>query len=144
MPRVRGRNVYLARSSARRILGKSASMASSTHDRSKDSDDPIEETFFEFVNMTPHALEAWLETSESREVGIKASESSESTGHASGRNIVKLLKKKKTDYTEADRREMHRVTGYIKRHLAQRPTGDVEHTRWASSLKNWGHDPAKR
>ena len=118
-------------------------MASSTDKRAQDSDDPIEETFHALVNMTPHALEAWLKTSESREVGIKASEGSESTGHASGRTIVKLLQKKKAELTEADRNEMHRVSGYIKRHLAQRPGGDVEHTRWAYSLKNWGHDPSK-
>jgi len=29
------------------------------------------------------------------------------------------------------------------RHLAQRPDGDVEHTRWRYSLMNWGHDPLK-
>jgi hypothetical protein len=119
-------------------------MPSSTHSDAEDSGEPIEETFFELVNMTPHALEAWLKTSESREVGIKSSEGSESTGHASGRNIVKLLHKKKADFTDADRHEMHRVAGYIKRHLAQRPHGDVEHTRWAYSLKNWGHDPTAK
>jgi hypothetical protein len=94
--------------------------------------------------MTPHALEAWLETDESRGVGAKAAEGRESTGHASGRNIVKLLRKKKSEYTDDDRTAMHRVVGYIKRHLAQRPTGDVSATRWAYSFKNWGHDPIKK
>jgi hypothetical protein len=28
-------------------------------------------------------------------------------------------------------------------HLAQRPEGDVEDTRWRYSLMNWGHDPLK-
>ena len=117
-------------------------MASSVKN-TNEPDDSIEDTFLGLVNMTPHALETWLETSESHEAGIKASKNSESTGHASGRNIVTLLKKKKADYTAADQHEMHRVVGYIKRHLAQRPSGDVEHTRWAYSLKNWGHDPTK-
>ena len=115
----------------------------STRDNRTDSSEPIEDTFLGLVNMTPHSLDAWLETSESHEVGIKASENSESTGHASGRRIVKILNKKKADYSEADRHEMHRVVGYIKRHLAQRPSGDVVHTRWTYSLKNWGHDPTK-
>jgi hypothetical protein len=37
---------------------------------------------------------------------------------------------------------MHRVVGSIKRHLAQRPGGDVHATHWADSLKNW-RDPLK-
>lgn len=114
----------------------------STKTAQHESDD-IEATFAELVNMTPRALEAWLETDESHEVGIKASEGAESTGHASGRTIVRLLHKKKREYTDADRHEMHRIVGYIKRHLAQRPSGDISQTRWAYSLKNWGHDPEK-
>ncbi|NEQ23777.1 MAG: DUF3140 domain-containing protein, partial [Microcoleus sp. SIO2G3] len=39
--------------------------------------------------------------------------------------------------------EMKRVISYIHRHSAQRPDGDIEHTRWRYSLKNWGHDPLK-
>jgi len=38
---------------------------------------------------------------------------------------------------------MRKVTGYVHRHMAQRPSGDVEHTRWRYSLMNWGHDPLK-
>ena len=36
---------------------------------------------------------------------------------------------------------MRKVTGYVHRHLAQRPDGDVTDTRWRYSLMNWGHDP---
>ena len=46
--------------------------------------------------------------------------------------------------TEADYAHMRKVTGYIKRHSAQRPKGDVSHTRWRYSLMNWGHDPLKK
>lgn len=35
-----------------------------------------------------------------------------------------------------------KVVGYTKRHLAQRPSGDVEDSAWRYSLMNWGHDPA--
>ena len=38
---------------------------------------------------------------------------------------------------------MDKVVGYIHRHLAQRPDGDVEDTDWRYSLMNWGHDPLK-
>ena len=37
-----------------------------------------------------------------------------------------------------------RSIGYIKRHLAQRPSGQIEDTAWRYSLMNWGHDPAKK
>jgi hypothetical protein len=39
---------------------------------------------------------------------------------------------------------MAKVTGYVRRHLAQRPEGDIEETPWRYSLMNWGHDPAKK
>ena len=109
----------------------------------KASDDAIVDEFHSLVNMTAHQLETWLKTDESREVGQKKDEGRESTGHTSGRHIVTLLHAKRSDYGDDDRAEMHRIVGYIKRHLAQRPKGDVSETRWAYSLKNWGHDPEK-
>ena len=38
---------------------------------------------------------------------------------------------------------MRKVVGYIKRHSAQKPGGDIENTPWRFSLMNWGHDPMK-
>jgi hypothetical protein len=38
---------------------------------------------------------------------------------------------------------MRKVNGYVKRHLAQRPQGDIADTAWRYSLMNWGHDPDK-
>jgi hypothetical protein len=94
------------------------------------------------VNMTASELEKWLETDESRAVGQKDG-GGESTGHASGRRIVALLRTKKADLTDADRAHMRKVAGYVHRHLAQRPSGDVSETPWRYSLMNWGHDPLK-
>jgi hypothetical protein len=36
----------------------------------------------------------------------------------------------------ADVEHMRKVVGYVTRHVAQRPSGDVEHTRWRYSLMN--------
>jgi Protein of unknown function (DUF3140) len=44
---------------------------------------------------------------------------------------------------DADLDHMRKVVGYVKRHLAQRPSSDVEDSNWRASLKNWGHDPLK-
>ncbi|MEU1090832.1 DUF3140 domain-containing protein [Streptomyces sp. NPDC005576] len=100
------------------------------------------EEFGEAVNMTAGELEKWLGTDASREVGQK-DDGGESTGHASGRRIVELLRTKKGDLGEDDLAHMRKVTGYVRRHLAQRPSGDSSGTRWRYSLMNWGHDPEK-
>ncbi|CAM5593404.1 MULTISPECIES: DUF3140 domain-containing protein [Streptomyces] len=100
----------------------------------------IRDGFRELVNMTPSALEEWLATDDSRAAG-QHKDGGESTGHASGRAIVDVLRKKKGDLSDADYAHMRKVTGYIRRHLAQRPSGDVRDTRWRHSLMNWGHDP---
>lgn len=102
----------------------------------------IQKEFAEAVNMTAGEIEKWLETDESKEVGDKA-DGGESTGHASGRRIVGILRSKKADLTDADHAHMRNVVGYVHRHLAQRPSGDVTDTAWRYSLMNWGHDPNK-
>ncbi|BBY48480.1 DNA-binding protein [Mycolicibacterium arabiense] len=107
-------------------------------------DDDHDETAKEFhdaVNMTASQLEKWLETDESKDVGQKSDGGGESTGHASGRRIIELLKAKKSDLSDDDYAHMRKVVGYVRRHSAQRPKGDVENTHWRYSLMNWGHDP---
>ena len=111
-------------------------MASSTDDAVAEVWDDWEEA----VNMTASQLEEWLETEDSRSVGQK-SDSGESTGHASGRRIVELLRTSKSDLTADDAEHMRKVVGYVHRHLAQKPSGDVTDTKWRYSLMNWGHDP---
>ena len=101
------------------------------------------EEFERLVNMTPKTLRKWLDSDEAQAVGQKPDGADESIGHASGRRIVELLEKKRADYDDDDYQHMRRVTGYIKRHLAQRPDGDVAGTPWRASLMNWGHDPLK-
>ena len=100
--------------------------------------------FGKAVNMTAAELEKWLATGESKEVGQKPAAGGESVGHDSGRRIIKILRTKKADLTEADEAHMRKVVGYVHRHLAQRPHGDVTGTAWRYSLMNWGHDPAKK
>jgi len=103
----------------------------------------VRREFDEAVNMTASELRSWLDTEESKEVGQKKEGHDESTGHESGRRILAILGTKKADLTTDDEAHMHTVVGYVKRHLAQRPDGDVHDTRWRYSLMNWGHDPEK-
>jgi DNA topoisomerase VI subunit B len=100
--------------------------------------------FKDAVNMTASQLERWLGTDESKEVGFKNDDKGESIGHQSGRRIVEMLGKKKDDFTDEDFKFMKKVVGYINRHSAQKPDGDVKETPWRYSLMNWGHDPLKK
>jgi hypothetical protein len=99
--------------------------------------------FQEVVNLSDLELEAWLRSGESKAVGFKPRAGGESIGHASGRRIVRLLRKRGAGLAEKDYRHMRKVVGYVHRHLAQRPRGDVSRTRWRYSLMNWGHDPLR-
>ena len=103
----------------------------------------IERDFHDAVNMTPASLDKWLESEDSKAVGWIHEGEIEAVGHQSGRHIVDILRKRKDALTDDDRAHMRKVTGYVRRHLAQRPGHDVEGSRWRYSLMNWGHDPLK-
>ena len=100
--------------------------------------------FKEVVNMTSNRLEEWLQTKESKKVGFKVDGKGESVGHHSGRRIIEILGKKQAEYDDDDLHHMAKVVGYVHRHLAQTPAGDIEETPWRYSLMNWGHDPLKK
>lgn len=107
----------------------------------------IYKAFNDAVNMTPAALEKFLDTAESKAVGFKGEDgkgSGESVGHKSGKRIVEIKRKKKADLTDDDYAHMAKVVGYVNRHMKQGPEKDVEHSRWRYSLMNWGHDPLKK
>jgi len=106
------------------------------------SDEQVIQEFDEAVNMTRKELEEWLQTNESKSVG-QSDGGGESKGHESGRKIVEILKKNKTDYSNDDIDHMRRVVSYVHRHQSQKPSGDVENSNWRYSLLNWGHDPLK-
>ncbi len=109
---------------------------------SNKSRDTIWSEWRELVNMAPQELADWLETEESRSVGD--SSNGESTGHKSGRRIVKIKRSKKDELSDSQWDHMATVVGYIKRHCSQGgPADGVETSAWRYSLMNWGHDPLK-
>jgi Protein of unknown function (DUF3140) len=114
------------------------------------SDDDVRREFDASVNMTRRELERWLDSDESKSVGVRAgtrktdASGGESVGHESGRRILTILGKKKDELDGDDVAHMRKVNGYVKRHLAQRPEKEpLEDSRWRRSLMNWGHDPLK-
>ena len=105
--------------------------------------DAIGKAFHDAVNMSPAELEKWLGTDDSRAVGWTHEGETESVGHQSGTRIVAIKRARKADLTDDDYAHMRKVVGYVHRHMAERPKGDVRDTRWRYSLMNWGHDPLK-
>jgi Protein of unknown function (DUF3140) len=106
--------------------------------------DKVRRDFARAVNMTANELDNWLRTQSSHAVGWKGADglARESVGHASGRDVVRILKTRTEDLTESDYAHMRKVVGFVRRHSAQRPA-NVYTSRWRYSLMNWGHDPAK-
>src|SRR3712207_2914644 len=95
--------------------------------------DEVRKDWDDAVNMTASELGRWLDTDESKEVGQKDG-GGESTGRHSVGRIVEILRTKKAELTDDDGAHRGKVVGYVHRHSAQRPDGDVEHTRWRYSL----------
>jgi DNA replication initiation complex subunit (GINS family) len=102
--------------------------------------------------MTGRELERWLDTEESRSVGVTKGGGEkktdpgreESVGHRSGRRILTLLRTDEADLDDQDYAHMRQVVGYIHPHLAQKPSKEpLEDSRWRYSLMNWRHDPLK-
>ena len=106
-----------------------------------DKKDDVYSDFTDCVNMQPKELEEWLETQKSKSVGDN--DGGESTGHRSGRRIVEIKRTNKDDLTDSQYEHMQKVVGYVHRHTAQKPSGDIEESDWRYSLMNWGHDPCK-
>ena len=111
---------------------------------SPDDEAAIRAEFHRLTNLSQAELAAWLETDESRRVGFVRKGERESVGRQSARRILAIRDTAVAQLTDADYRHMRKVIGYCRRHLAQRPWGDVTDTRWRWSLMNWGHDPLRR
>jgi len=110
---------------------------------SPEAEQRIRNEFNALVNLEPAELRAWLKTPESHRVGMTRRGETESVGRQSAKKILAIQAKPTADLTDADYAHMKKVIGYCRRHLAQRPWGDVSQTRWRWSLMNWGHDPLR-
>jgi hypothetical protein len=84
-----------------------------------DDHDDVYRDFNQAVNMVPSELADWLDTDPSRSVGVDRG--GESVGHESGRRILAIKATKKTELDDDDYEHMHKVVGYVHRHLAQKP-----------------------
>jgi hypothetical protein len=93
------------------------------------------------VNIPPPALEEWLTTAASDSVGTRPDGHRHSVGQLAGLRTLELLDAPGHDWSESDLAHARRTIGFVKRHRAQWPRGDVSGRRWRHALRNWGHDP---
>lgn len=93
------------------------------------------------VNAEPEALEEWLTTPESASVGTRSLDAHHSVGQLAGMRTVEVLQTPVTQWNESDWAHVRRTIGFVRRHRAQWPMGDLDERRWTYSLRNWGHDP---
>lgn len=120
---------------------KSLSKVKNDSDFDEEKKETIQE-FQEAVNMSASEIKKWLKTKKSNSVGQK-DKKGKIKGRKSGKKIVKILQKNESDYRKKDFKHMKKVVSYVHRHLAQKPSGDIEETPWRYSLMNWGNDPLK-
>ncbi len=105
-----------------------------------DVDDDLWQEFHRVVNMTSRELQEWLMT---RESGPDAEEFPDQAGTETGRHVLAILRKRRTDLTPDDARVMRNVVDRItsERGVDLEPTAGQAH--WRYKLMTIGHDPLK-
>ncbi len=103
-------------------------------------DDELWDEFHRVVNMTSRELDDWLRT---RSADEDTEQLPDQAGTETGRHVLHILGKRRTDLTDDDVRIMQNVVDRI---LAERrddlePTAGEAH--WRYRLMSMGHDPLK-
>jgi len=97
--------------------------------------------FHQVVNMTSDELRAWLLTEAS---GEEALPDQPGMGVPElGLRVVELLRKRKTDLTDADTETMRQVVDFVEDRTEQRPPAGPADDEWRRTLMTVGHDPLK-
>lgn len=82
--------------------------------RHPDDEAAIRREFERLANMSDAQLRAWLETPQSRQVGMVRRGETESVGRQSARKILAIRGKATEDLTDADYGHMKKVIGYCR------------------------------
>jgi Protein of unknown function (DUF3140) len=107
---------------------------------SAEVDDELWQEFHTVVNMTSRELEDWLRT---RSADEDDEALPDQAGTPTGRHVVQILGKRRTDLTDDDVRVMRRVVERVR----EQRRDDLEPTagdpNWRHRLMSLGHDPLK-
>ncbi|MEU5694941.1 DUF3140 domain-containing protein [Actinosynnema sp. NPDC020468] len=102
--------------------------------------DTLWDEFHHVVNMTSHELEDWLRT---RSADEESEELPDRAGTLTGQEVLRVLRKRRTDLTTEDVRVMRKVVDRVheQRRDDLEPTAGEAH--WRHRLMSIGHDPLK-
>ena len=102
--------------------------------------DALWEDFHRVVNMTSQELAAWLRVSEADE---QSEPLPEHAGSPTGRHVLAILQKRRTDLTEDDLEVMYEVVDTVTEQAEVKNEPEAEETRRRHMLMTIGHDPLK-
>jgi hypothetical protein len=102
--------------------------------------DRLWDDFHGVVNMTSRELQEWLQTTAS---GPGTEALPDQAGPETGRRVVEILGKRRTDLTDADVEVMQHVVELVRSQHPDPDTGDHDDAGWRHRLMTVGHDPLK-
>ena len=105
-----------------------------------DVDDDLWQDFHTVVNMTSRELEDWLRT---RSADEDAEALPDEAGSPTGRHVVAILGKRRTDLTPDDARVMRNVVDRVRSQRRDDLEPEAGDDAWRHRLMTLGHDPLK-
>jgi hypothetical protein len=103
-------------------------------------DDALWDEFHTLVNMTSRELRDWLVTDDAHEDSEPAVGP---VGTPTGRAVLHVLGKRRTDLTEHDVDTMQRVVDRVRAERGEDPEPTAGQAAWRRRLMRIGHDPLK-
>jgi hypothetical protein len=100
--------------------------------------DALWDEFHSVVNMTSQELAAWLRT---RYADEETEPPPDRPGSSTGRRVLEILQKRRTDLTDDDIRVMYEVVDSVDAHRESEPEADGTYRR--HRLMTLGHDPLR-
>ncbi|MER6013862.1 DUF3140 domain-containing protein [Streptomyces bluensis] len=102
--------------------------------------DALWDEFHRVVNMTSQELAAWLRV---RDADEETEPVPEQAGTPTGRHVLAILQKRRTDLTDADIRVMYEVVDEVTAQQDEESEPEAEDTDRRHRLMTLGHDPLK-
>ncbi|MEU9664443.1 DUF3140 domain-containing protein [Streptomyces bobili] len=102
--------------------------------------DALWEDFHRVVNMTSQELAAWLRV---RDADETTEALPDEAGPPTGRHVLAILQKRRTDLTEDDLRVMRNVVDKVAEQTDMADEPAAEDTTLRHRLMTLGHDPLK-
>jgi hypothetical protein len=102
--------------------------------------DALWEDFHRAENMTSQELAAWLRV---RDADEEAEPLPEQAGTPTGRHVLAILQKRRTDLTDDDIGVMYRVVDTVTEQSDPEKEPEAEETERRHRLMTIGHDPLK-